>query len=143
MASLGRAIEIAAKAHAGQIDKAGQPYILHPLRVMLRLSDSESRIAAVLHDVVEDSEITFDDLRAEGFSESILSALEALTKRPHETRMEAALRARANPIAREVKLADNAENMDLSRISKPTQKDHARMIEYRQVRKILLKESEA
>lgn len=138
MASLERAIEIAAKAHAGQTDKAGQPYILHPLRVMLRVSDTESRIAAVLHDVVEDSEITFDDLRAEGFSESVLAALEALTKRPGETRMEAASRARANPIAREVKLADNAENMDLSRISQPTQKDRARVAEYRQVRAVLL-----
>lgn len=138
MASLERAIEIAAKAHAGQTDKAGQPYILHPLRVMLRVSDTESRIAAVLHDVVEDSEITFDDLRAEGFSESVLAALETLTKRPGETRMEAASRARANPIAREVKLADNAENMDLSRISQPTQKDRARVAEYRQVRAVLL-----
>ena len=97
MASLERAIEIAAKAHAGQTDKAGQPYILHPLRVMRRVSDTESRIAAVLHDVVEDSEITFDDLRAERFSEPILAALGALTKRPGETRMEAALRAKAIP----------------------------------------------
>ena len=143
MASLERAIEIAAKAHAGQIDKAGQPYILHPLRVMLSVSDTESRIAAVLHDVVEDSEITLDDLRAEGFSEPILVALEALTKRPGETRMEAASRARAHPIAREVKLADNAENMDLSRISQPTEKDHARVAEYRQVRAALLEKSEA
>ena len=143
MASLERAVEIAAKSHAGQTDKAGQPYILHPLRVMLRVSDTEPRIAAVLHDVVEDSDITFDDLRAEGFSESVLAAVEVLTKRPGESRTQAASRARANPIAREVKLADNAENMDLSRISQPTQKDHARMIEYRKVRAILLGESEA
>ena len=92
---------------------------------------------------MEDSEITFEDLRAEGFSASVLAALEALKKRPGETRIEAASRARANPIAREVKLADNAENMDLSRISQPTQKDRARVAEYRQVRAVLLGESEA
>jgi GTP diphosphokinase / guanosine-3',5'-bis(diphosphate) 3'-diphosphatase len=143
MASLERAIEIAAKAHAGQVDKAGQPYILHPIRVMLRVPDRESRIAAVLHDVVEDSEITFDALRAEGFSEEVLEALEALTKQPGESRTDAAHRARANPIAREVKLADNAENMDLSRISQPTKKDHARVVEYREVRAVLLGKSEA
>jgi hypothetical protein len=93
--------------------------------------------------VVEDSEITFDDLRAEGFSASVLAALEALTKRPGETRMEAASRARAHPIARERKLAGNAENWDLSRISQPTPKDHARVVEYRKVRAILLEESKA
>ena len=141
MANLERAIEIAAKAHAGQVDKGGQPYILHPLRVMLRVPEAESRIVAVLHDVVEDAEITYDDLRAEGFSGSVLAALEALTKQPGESRTDAARRARANPIAREVKLADNAENMDLSRIPEPTEKDYKRIVEYREVRKILLEEN--
>jgi GTP diphosphokinase / guanosine-3',5'-bis(diphosphate) 3'-diphosphatase len=117
MPSLERAIAIAAHAHAGQIDKAGQPYILHPLRVMLRLVTDEERIAAVLHDVVEDTSVTLDDLRAEGFSEPVLVAVEALTKRHGETRLQAAARAAAHPLARVVKLADNAENMDLSRIS--------------------------
>lgn len=138
MATLERAIEIAAKAHAGQIDKAGQPYILHPIRVMLRVPSTDARISAVLHDVVEDSDITIEELRSEGFSERVLAAVDALTKRKGEDRIEAARRAASNKVAREVKLADNAENMDLSRIPHPTAKDFARLREYEKVRGILL-----
>ena len=138
MSTLERAISIAAEAHAGQLDKAGQPYILHPLRVMLRVSTLGERMAAVLHDVVEDTPVTLDQLAKWGFPEDVLAAVEALTKREGESRIESAKRAVANPIARSVKLADNAENMDLSRISSPTQKDFERLEEYRQVREILL-----
>jgi len=141
MATLEKAIEIAAKAHAGQTDKAGEPYILHPILVMLRVTGSEAQIAAVLHDVVEDSEYTIEKLRTEGFSESVLAAVEALTKRKGESRVEAAVRAAANEIARVVKLADNAENMDLGRIPNPNKKDFVRMEEYKKVREILLGQS--
>jgi (p)ppGpp synthase/HD superfamily hydrolase len=138
MSTLERAIAIASEAHAGQIDKAGQPYILHPLRVMLRVESPNERIAAVLHDVVEDSQVTLANLIELGFAPEIVAAIEALTKRPGESRLEAAKRAATNPIARAVKLADNAENMDLSRISSPTQKDHERLAEYERVREVLL-----
>jgi GTP diphosphokinase / guanosine-3',5'-bis(diphosphate) 3'-diphosphatase len=138
MSTLERAIEIAAAAHAGQVDKAGQPYILHPLRVMLRVSTGFERMAAVLHDVVEDTPVTLAQLTEAGFPVEVVDAIEALTKRPGETRMQAAARAASNPIARVVKLADNAENMDLSRIAKPTEKDYARVEEYKQVRAFLL-----
>ncbi|WP_129782552.1 HD domain-containing protein [Peristeroidobacter soli] len=138
MSTLERAIAIAAEGHAGQLDKAGQPYILHPIRVMLRVSGASERIAAILHDVLEDTPITLAQLASEGFSQEILEAVDALTKRPGETRLEAARRAAANPIARVVKLADNAENMDLSRISNPTQRDYDRLEEYQRVREILL-----
>lgn len=143
MSTLERAIEIAAKAHAGQVDKAGQPYILHPIRVMLRVSGTDSRIAAILHDVVEDSDITIAHLRGEGFSDIVLAAVECLTKRPGESRIEAARRTVTDNIAREVKLADNAENMDLSRISHPTEKDFVRLKDYQKVREILLEENDA
>lgn len=138
MSSLEEAIAIAARAHAGQVDKARQPYILHPLKVMLRLQATDERIAAVLHDVVEDTPITLDDLRAAGFSPAVITAVDALTKRPGETRLQAAARAAADPVARAVKLADNAENLDLSRIENPTEKDYARLREYEQVRALLL-----
>ncbi len=141
MSTLEKAIAIAATAHAGQRDKGGQPYILHPLRVMLRLQSDEERIAGVLHDVVEDTSVTLEHLRSEGFTEMVLTALEALTKRPGETRLEAAARAARHPVARAVKLADNAENSDLSRIPNPTDKDFARLEEYRQVRELLLSAS--
>ena len=137
MSTIDRAIQIAVTAHSGQIDKGGDPYILHPLRVMLRMRTEEERITALLHDVVEDSDITLEDLTAEGFSPNVISALEALTKRPGESRIKAAQRAAIHPLARIVKLADNAENSDLSRIPHPTEKDYERLEQYRQVRKIL------
>lgn len=138
MPTIERAIEIAAAAHAGQQDQADQPYIFHPLRVMFRVEGAFERMAAVLHDVVEDTEVTLEQLAKEGFPHEVIEAVEALTKRPGETRLEAGKRAAANPIARVVKLADNAENMDLSRIPNPTEKDHARMREYADVRALLL-----
>lgn len=131
VATLEKAIAIAAKAHEGQVDKAGVPYIIHPLRVMLRVTSIEARIAAVLHDVVEDSDVSLDMLRSEGFSESVLSAIESLTKRPGEEYDAFIQRAAADPVGREVKLADLAENSDLSRISTPTDKDRKRVEKYR------------
>ena len=139
MSTLEKAIEIAARAHAGQTDKAGQPYILHPLRVMLAVEGPERRMAAVLHDTVEDTDMTLDDLRSAGFAEDVILAVDALTKRDGETRLDAARRAVRNPIARAVKLADVADNMDLSRIIDPSDKDLARIEEYTAVRELLLR----
>lgn len=138
MSTLERAIEIAAAAHAGQIDQAGQPYILHPLRVMLRVEGATEKIVAALHDVIEDTELTIENLATEGFAPEVIQAVEALTKRPQETRLEAAQRAIKNPIALMVKLADNADNSDMTRIPHPTEKDFARLREYEHVRALLL-----
>jgi GTP diphosphokinase / guanosine-3',5'-bis(diphosphate) 3'-diphosphatase len=138
MATLERAIEIAAKAHSGQVDKSGQPYILHPLRLMLTVKTPHERMAAVLHDVVEDTMVTFSDLQQEGFPADVIAAVRALTKLPGESRLEAAKRAVTDPIACAVKLADVTDNMDLTRIAHPTQKDFDRIREYEQVRLILL-----
>jgi len=138
MSTIEKAIEIAARAHAGQVDKAGAPYIFHPLRLMLAVSSEHERMAAVLHDVVEDTPLTFDDLAREGFPAEVVDAVRALTKHDGENRIDAAHRAAANPVARRVKLADVSDNMDLSRIPSPTEKDYARLREYEQVRAILL-----
>lgn len=143
MSTLERAIAIAASAHAGQVDKAGQPYILHPLRVMLALTTPEERVVGVLHDVVEDTDITITDLQNEGFSETVIEAIRAVTKLPGEKRMEAAARAAQNSLAIQVKLADNADNMDLSRIAHPGPADFARLEEYQQVRCFLLSQIKA
>lgn len=140
MSTLERAIALAAAAHAGQVDKGGVPYILHPLRVMLRLQSSDEQIAGVLHDVIEDTSVTTEQLRQEGFSVTVLEALDALTKREGESRLDAARRAARHPVARAVKLADNAENSDISRIPNPTDRDLARLEEYRQVRELLLQD---
>ena len=137
MPTLERAIAIAASAHAGQVDKAGQPYILHPLRVLLQVSGLHERMAAVLHDVVEDTDLTLEDLAGEGFPEDVIEALEALTKREGETRIQAAERAAAHPVARVVKMADVTDNMDLSRIPQPSSADFARVKEYEEVLDLL------
>ncbi len=129
MSTLERAIEIARKAHKGQVDKAGAPYIGHPLRVMERVPE-EAKMAAVLHDVLEDSSFTLGDLRAEGFPESVVEAVEALTKRPGETYALFILRAASNDIARTVKLADLFDNCDLSRIPDPGPEDYERLKKY-------------
>ncbi|PTT26839.1 HD domain-containing protein [Pseudomonas sp. HMWF021] len=129
--TLERAIALAATAHAGQVDKGGAPYILHPLKVMLRMTTPEERIVAVLHDVVEDCGISLDDLRKEGFSEEVLDAIESVTKVPGESYEDFVERAEQNPIGRVVKLADLEENSDLSRIASPSWEDLERIEKYR------------
>ena len=138
MSTLERAIVIAAEGYAGIKDKAGAPYILHPLRMMLRLSSTDERIVAVLHDVVEDCPgWTFDRLRDEGFSEEIITALDSVTKREGEDYEDFARRAAANPIGRNVKLADLADNCDLNRIAEPTEADYRRIEKYRRTIKLI------
>lgn len=140
MSTLERAIEIAARAHSGQVDKGGAPYILHPLRVMhaVEAHGRAAQMAAVLHDTVEDTSVTFDDLAAEGFATEVIDAVRALTKTKGEARLAAAARASQNPIARVVKLADVGDNMDLRRLPNPGEKDFARLKEYEAVRAYLL-----
>jgi len=130
--TLERAIAIAAEAHAGQVDKAGAPYVLHPLRMMLSMTSIDERIVAVLHDVCEDCPgWTFDRLRREGFSDHIIEALQSVTKCDGEDYEDFVRRAAANPIGRRVKLADMQDNSDLSRISTPTERDFQRVEKYR------------
>jgi (p)ppGpp synthase/HD superfamily hydrolase len=115
MSTLERAIEIATEAHEGQTDKAGAPYIAHPLRVMEAVTEGEAKIVAVLHDVVEDSDWTIDDLRREGFSETVLAAVEALTRREGEAYMNFVDRAKRDALGRIIKRADLMDNMDATR----------------------------
>jgi len=117
MSTLQRAIEIAVQAHQGQKEKTGTPYILHPLRVMMSLSSEAEMIAAVLHDVVERSPWTFDELRQEGFSEEILGALDCVTRRENETYEEFVGRNKRNPLGRRVRTADLEDKLDLRRVT--------------------------
>jgi len=135
------AIKIAVQAHSGQLDKAGQPYVLHPLRVMLLLSDEKDRIVGVLHDVIEDTDITYEYLKANGFEgeTEILEALESVTKKGGETYDEFIDRVSLNYIGKRVKLADLQDNMDLSRIPKPTTKDFKRLKKYEEAKAKLSK----
>jgi hypothetical protein len=117
MATIEKALQIAAKAHEGQKDKDGQPYILHPLRLMMAVEGEEARIVAVLHDVVEDTAVTLDDLRAAGFGEGIIAAVACVTHRKgDESYADYVVRCKGNDIARRVKLADLDNNARLGRV---------------------------
>jgi (p)ppGpp synthase/HD superfamily hydrolase len=129
-AGLERAIEIAVSAHKGQVDKAGAPYIMHPLRVMMSLSTEAERIVGVLHDVVEDSDWNFELLKEEGFEDQILVALASVTAIPGESYDDFIVRAASNPIGKQVKIADLKDNMDMKRISDPTDRDFERLKKY-------------
>ncbi len=128
---LDRALALALDAHQGALDKAGKPYILHVLRVMSRMTTDEERLVAILHDVVEDSHHTIEELRATGFPAPVVAAVEKLTK-PEGADYMAYVRAlRDDPLARALKLADLEDNMDIRRIAEPTEMDLARLQKYR------------
>jgi (p)ppGpp synthase/HD superfamily hydrolase len=109
------AIALAARAHRGQKDRHGEPYILHVVRVMLRQRDEAARIVGVLHDVLEDTPTTLADLLSAGYSQEICEAVDCLTRRAGEPYEEMIARVAANPIARRVKLADLDDNLDSRR----------------------------
>lgn len=131
MSTLERAIEIAVQAHKGQQDRNGQPYILHPLRVMAQMESDETRIVAILHDVVEDSaEWDLERLRTEGFGERILTALDAVTKREGEAYADFVARSARDPLAVIVKLGDLRDNMDIRRLDELTPRAVERLGRY-------------
>src|SRR5262249_48516690 len=111
-----RALQIASKAHEGQKDKDGQPYILHPLSVMQLVEGLDAQIIAILHDVVEDTKVTLEDLRAAGFSDAILAGVHWVTHGKNESYADYVVRCRANPLGRQVKLADLEDNSRLARL---------------------------
>jgi hypothetical protein len=115
MSTLETAIRIAVTAHAGQTDKGGMPYITHPLRLMGAVDGEEAKIVALLHDVIEDTAVTIEDLRREGFSETVLTAVACVTHRRDEPYSDYVVRCKGNPLARQVKLADLADNSRLDR----------------------------
>ncbi len=127
------AIAIAYQAHDGQIDKAGKPYISHPLTVMAQMDTIESKIVAVLHDAIEDSDLTIADLVNQGFPEFMTEAIAAITKLDGEPYENYILRVKSNAIALKVKIADITHNMDISRIANPTERDFQRLEKYKKV----------
>ena len=133
------AIQTAMHAHRGQVDKGGAPYILHPLRVMLACKTELQKTVAVLHDVVEDSAIPIAMI-VENFGYEVGKAVDALTRRDGESYEEFIQRCRDNDIAREVKLADLADNMDLSRLPNPMPSDLVRLQKYRAAVEVLNRE---
>ena len=126
--------------HLGQRDKGNNPYILHPVCVALLCETEDEKTVALLHDVMEDCGVTAEDLRAMGYSNRIIRAVEALTRRIGEDYMDFIRRAKQNPIAAKVKMADLINNSEIDRIPEPTEKDYARLEKYRLAMQELLKE---
>lgn len=137
-----KAYAIAEKAHAGQVDKGGNAYIEHPLAVANLVTTEEEKAVALLHDVVEDTHITLELLRSLEFSDRIVEAVDCLTKREDEDLGAYLLRVKCNTLATIVKIADLTHNSDLSRLSKPNEKDFARTERYKREIAFLL-DSEA
>lgn len=139
MATLEQAIQLAVEAHRGQTDRYGSPYILHPLRVMQRVRSEAARIAAVLHDVVEDTPYTLSDLRERGFSPLVVAAVDRLTRREDETYEAFIERIKPDALAVEVKIADLEDNMDIRRATRPLSEDDVqRMERYRRAWAVLI-----
>lgn len=132
---LAKAIALASEKHMGQFDKGGMPYILHPLKVMyyLRSDDLELMSIAVMHDLIEDTDVTFADLKAMGFSERVIKAIKLLTKMPGCTHREYVIGIKTNIDAIKVKLADLRHNSDIRRLKGITDKDVARLKKYNEM----------
>jgi (p)ppGpp synthase/HD superfamily hydrolase len=130
MPDLERALQIAVQAHAGQKDKNGAAYIFHPLRVMARCTSPDAKIVALLHDVVEDTDWTFERLEAEGFSPAVITALRLVTHSDGSSYDEYVDRTMTNPVAMEVKLADLEDNCDIRRLTEVDDKAVERLRKY-------------
>lgn len=131
LANVDMAYKIAFKAHAGQYDKAGQPYIQHPAYVASQMKSDDERMVALLHDVIEDTPLTLDDLRQKGFSDEVVNAVYAITKVRGEDYADYLNRVRGNRLACSVKIADLLHNSDLSRLSEIKQMDYERVEKYK------------
>lgn len=138
MATLQRAIELAVLNHANQVDKSGQPYILHPMRIMLWCSTSEEQQAAIMHDLVEDTPVTIQALVDEGFDQSVIDCVDCLTRRDGETYSAFIERCCVNPMAIKIKLLDIRDNMDVTRLDALEENDLGRLKRYHRARKRLL-----
>jgi (p)ppGpp synthase/HD superfamily hydrolase len=151
------AIILAVEAHRGQKDRAGEPYIMHPIRVMTRMKTEEERIVAILHDVVEDTEVTLDQFRQRGYPESVVDAVEALSKKVDrcaagtgfydsegkEKYSHAIRRVKENPLATKVKLSDLLDNSDLGRLPAVMPEDLKRLDRYNRAMQYLLGRQDA
>ncbi|MGB9343781.1 HD domain-containing protein [Trichococcus sp.] len=133
------AFEIAKAAHAGQKDKAGLDYILHPLQVAAEMTTDEEKAVALLHDIIEDTDVTANELLAKGLPDNVVEAVKALTKKHNQNYAAYLAGVKKNRLATAVKLADLKHNSDLSRLEKITQKDRERAEKYRKAIEYLSK----
>ena len=125
-----KALKLCFEAHKNQVDKSGMPYVFHPFHVAEQMTDEATTIVALLHDVVEDTDYTLEDLAAEGFGKDILEAVALMTHEDDVPYLDYVAKLKDNPIARAVKLADLAHNSDLSRIGEVDEETRERLEKY-------------
>ena len=135
-----KAIKLAFKAHEGQLDRAGLPYILHPLHVAEQMKDEDTCVIALLHDVIEDTDVTLENLREYGFTEVQVAGVESMTREDDEDYFEYIRDVKKNPLAVKVKLEDLKHNSDVSRMIEVTDRDRQRLDKYKKAMEILLSE---
>lgn len=135
-----KALQLCFEIHKNQVDKSGLPYVFHPYHLAEQMDDEESILVALLHDVVEDSEITFEDLEKYGFSENVMDAIKRLTHTNPVDYDDYIEKIKMNPIAVKVKLADLRHNSDLNRLEKVSQKDLKRAERYQKAIERLLEQ---
>lgn len=133
-----KAMQICVTAHAGQLDKAGFPYVHHPLHVAESMDDEASTCVALLHDVLEDTDVTAEDLIQASFPDEVIQALRLMMHEPDVPYMDYVREIAGNEIARKVKLADLAHNSDLSRLPEVTERDLQRVKKYSQAIDLLM-----
>lgn len=131
------ALKIALEAHNGQLDRAGKAYILHPLRIMAEMQTDQERIVAILHDVIEDSDHTLEDLRSAGFPAEIVAAVDLLTHREEDSYEDYVRKILGHALARQVKIGDLHDNMRIDRLPNPDEKDLERLMKYKNALAIL------
>ena len=134
-----KAIALMFEKHKNQVDKSGMPYVFHPFHVAEQMTDENTTIVALLHDIIEDTDVTFEDLRKNGFSDEVIEALTFLTHDPNINYYDYVERVGENDIARAVKIKDLEHNMDLSRIDNPTEKEYNRLEKYKKCHEYLVK----
>lgn len=133
-----KAITVAYNAHQGQLDRAGLPYILHPLHVAEQMKDEDTCVVALLHDVIEDTDLTLENLREYGFTEAQIEGVRVMTREEDEDYFEYIRSVKTNPLALAVKLEDLKHNSDVTRIIEITDKDLQRIEKYKKAMEILL-----
>lgn len=126
-----KALKLSFEAHKDQLDKSGMPYVFHPFHLAEQMTDEDTTVVALLHDVVEDTDYTLDDLRVMGFNEKVIEAIGLMTHAEGVPYMEYVAKIKENPIAKAVKLADLTHNSDSSRLDNITEKDTARREKYK------------
>lgn len=132
-----KALKLCFEAHKNQLDKSGMPYVFHPFHLAEQMTDENTTAVALLHDVIEDTDYTLDDLRKLGFTEDVVSAVGLMTHAEGVPYMEYVAEIKKNPIAKAVKLADLRHNSDTSRLDVVTERDIAREAKYAEAIKLL------